>query len=149
MTKHPCDEGCQYSKDVGMWPEHSCGNGCMYDKARPSPAADVAELCEVLCGDWFRLLREKDRREFVLTRIATAFASQADEIARLERENEDNRKGFEFHAGRAERERERAEIATSTIATMRAALEKIAACEKRHDGDVVDIARTALGRRAS
>jgi hypothetical protein len=25
-------DGCQYSKDVGMWPEHSCVNGCMYDK---------------------------------------------------------------------------------------------------------------------
>ena len=28
---HPCDNGCQYSKDVGMWPEHSCGSKCMYD----------------------------------------------------------------------------------------------------------------------
>jgi len=28
---HPCDTGCQYSKDIGMWPEYSCGNGCIYD----------------------------------------------------------------------------------------------------------------------
>jgi NTP pyrophosphatase (non-canonical NTP hydrolase) len=31
-NQHPCTNGCQYSKDVGTWPEHSCGNGCMYDK---------------------------------------------------------------------------------------------------------------------
>jgi hypothetical protein len=27
---HLCDTGCQYSKDVGMWPQHSCSNGCIY-----------------------------------------------------------------------------------------------------------------------
>lgn len=28
--EHPCDNGCQYAKDVGM-PEHSC-MVCMYEK---------------------------------------------------------------------------------------------------------------------
>jgi len=48
--KHPCDEGCQYAKDVGMWPQHSCGNGCVYDKHKPDsrPADDVAGLIERL-----------------------------------------------------------------------------------------------------
>lgn len=34
----------------------------------------------------------------------------------------------------------------SRIAELEEALEKIASCEKRCDGDVVDIARKALGR---
>lgn len=25
-----CADGCQYAKDVGMWPEHSCGGECQY-----------------------------------------------------------------------------------------------------------------------
>ena len=28
--ENPCGDGCQYSKDIGMWPEHSCGDKCMY-----------------------------------------------------------------------------------------------------------------------
>lgn len=28
-----CAQGCQYAKDVGMWPEHSCGGECQYELA--------------------------------------------------------------------------------------------------------------------
>jgi hypothetical protein len=31
----PCKKGCQYSKDVGMWPEHRCSGECVY--AEPEP----------------------------------------------------------------------------------------------------------------
>lgn len=31
----PCANGCQYAKDVGMWPEHSCGGECQYKLHRP------------------------------------------------------------------------------------------------------------------
>jgi hypothetical protein len=45
-VKHPCDDGCQYSKDVGMWPEHSCGNGCLYDKSTPPSPVVSEEMVE-------------------------------------------------------------------------------------------------------
>lgn len=32
IIRHVCDNGCQYSKDVGMYPEHSCSNECMMEK---------------------------------------------------------------------------------------------------------------------
>jgi hypothetical protein len=28
-----CRTGCQYSKDVGAWPEHSCAGVCVYAEA--------------------------------------------------------------------------------------------------------------------
>ena len=28
--RNPCASGCQYSKDVGMWPEHRCVGACQY-----------------------------------------------------------------------------------------------------------------------
>lgn len=31
MQAHPCDAGCQYSKDLGMYPEYSCSGKCMYE----------------------------------------------------------------------------------------------------------------------
>lgn len=37
-----CADGCQYSKDVGMWPEHSCAGKCMYESAPVAPARDRA-----------------------------------------------------------------------------------------------------------
>lgn len=40
---HPCDNGCQYSKDVGMWPHHSCANGCMYEMGIAGPPAITDE----------------------------------------------------------------------------------------------------------
>ena len=46
---HPCDNGCQYAKDIGMWPEHSCGSGCMYDKPDQIPEGDKVETREFQC----------------------------------------------------------------------------------------------------
>lgn len=52
-------------------------------------------------------------------------AAQA-RIAELEAENERNRQGFEFHAGRAERERDRAIAAEAKLAKALEALEPFA-----------------------
>jgi hypothetical protein len=43
-----CADGCQYSKDVGMWPEHSCAAKCMYSEASAKPIYQV----ENVDGDW-------------------------------------------------------------------------------------------------
>ena len=43
--RHPCDDGCQYSKDVGMWSEHSCGNGCMYERRCQTGIVGAAGEC--------------------------------------------------------------------------------------------------------
>src|SRR5271156_3164390 len=43
---HPCDNGCQYAKAIGTWPEHSCGRGCMYDKY---PQGGTVETREFQC----------------------------------------------------------------------------------------------------
>lgn len=43
-----CADGCQYSKDVGMWPEHSCAAKCMYSEASTKPIYQV----ENVDGDW-------------------------------------------------------------------------------------------------
>jgi hypothetical protein len=43
-----CADGCQYSKDVGMWPEHSCAAKCIYSEASTKPIYQV----ENIDGDW-------------------------------------------------------------------------------------------------
>lgn len=37
-----CETGCQYAKDVGMFPYYSCGNGCIYAAMREQEAKEKA-----------------------------------------------------------------------------------------------------------
>lgn len=72
--------------------------------------------------------RERDAlREEALDLLAEKNAAEQ-RVAELTRENEDNRKGFEFHAGRAERERDRAAAAEQRVAELTAAASERKEC---------------------
>lgn len=44
-----CNDGCQWAKEVGVWPEHSCAGECEYlarrDEAEPYPGQAPCPAC--------------------------------------------------------------------------------------------------------
>lgn len=54
----PCDNGCQYSKDIGMWPRHACSGECIYerDAAHPPVPAPSGEGRELTLAEQNRVL---------------------------------------------------------------------------------------------
>lgn len=50
VVSDPCADKCQYSVDVGMYPEHTCGGDCQYEKhGKAEPAEQVKCLNQSGC----------------------------------------------------------------------------------------------------
>lgn len=98
----------------------------------------VADLMRLAADNMYR------RREIAARHRIAALEAQAARIAELEDELDTWKSVFPDIA--PDRVLPDRSLLEARIAKLEGALRKIASCEKRADGDVVDIARTALQR---